>query len=142
MTTLTVSTTTGTTATATSRATGVLRPGLKAAALAAVATTGFAVVTHAAGVSYEIKGETIPALGFGQLTFVFSLVGIALADALARRGRHPQSTFIRTTVALTALSFVPDVVAQASSLTKVSLMATHVIAAAIVIPRLAARLAD
>ncbi|MEY2419444.1 MAG: hypothetical protein QOG90_2124 [Actinomycetota bacterium] len=135
MTTLTASTTVLPT-------TGVLRPGLKAAAVAAVATTAFAAVTHAAGVSYAIKGEAIPVLGFGQLTFAFSLVGVALAAVLARRARHAQSTFIRATVGLTLLSFIPDITAQASSATRLSLMLAHVIAAAIVIPQLAARLSD
>jgi hypothetical protein len=139
MTTLTAPT--AVTTTSTGRST-VLRPGLKAAAVAAVATTAFAAVTHAAGVSYEIKGEAIPILGFGQLTFMLSLLGIAIAAVLRRRGRHPQSTFIRTTVALTLLSFVPDLTAQAATGTKVSLMVSHVIAALIVIPRLAARLSD
>jgi hypothetical protein len=134
--------TTLTASTAVRPSTGVLRAGLKAAAVAAVATTAFAAVTHAAGVSYEIKGEAIPLLGFGQLTFMLSLVGVALAAVLARRANHAQSTFIRTTVGLTLLSFVPDITAQASSVTRLSLMATHVIAAAIVIPRLAARLSD
>ena len=141
MTTLTASTTATPSTTAGARA-NVLRPGLKAAVVAAVATTGFAVATHAAGISYKVRGEAIPALGFGQMTFLFSLVGIALAAAFARRARHPQSTFIRTTVALTVLSFVPDITAQAASATKLALMATHVIAAVIVIPRLAGRLAD
>src|SRR5689334_11837635 len=109
MSTATVSTEfTTTTGTATGRST-VLRPGLKAAAIAAVATTGFAAVTHALGVSYEIKGEAIPILGFGQLTFMLSLVGIAIAAVVGRRSRHPQSAFIRTTVALMLLSFVPDI---------------------------------
>ena len=139
-TTLTASTTVNSTSTRTTS--GVLRPGLKAAAIAAVATTGFAAVTHAAGVSYEIKGEAIPVLGFGQLTFMLSLVGIGIAAVLSRRARHAQSTFIRTTVGLTLLSFVPDVLAQASSVTRLSLMVSHVIAAAIVIPRLASRLSD
>lgn len=139
MTTLTVPTSTTTTV---APRTGVMRSGLKAAALAAVATTGFATVTHAAGVSYEIKGQAIPVLGFGQLTFMFSLVGIGLAAVLARRARHAQSTFIRTTVGLTLLSFVPDVAAQASAATRLSLIVSHVIAAAIVIPRLARRLSD
>lgn len=139
MTTLTAS---ATATTAAAVRANVLRPGIRAAAVAAVATTGFAVATHAAGISYKVKGEAIPALGFGQMTFLFSLVGIALAATLARRAHHPQSTFIRTTVALTALSFVPDITAQAASATKLALMTTHVIAAAIVIPRLAGRLAD
>jgi hypothetical protein len=141
MTTATVSHPVTTTTATTARST-VLRPGLKAAAIAALATTGFAAVTHALGVSYEIKGEAIPLVGFGQLTFMFSLVGVALAAVLRRRARHPQSTFIRATAVLTALSFVPDITAQATTLTKVCLMVTHVVAALIVIPRLAARLSD
>jgi hypothetical protein len=139
---MTTTTLSPTTTTTTSHRRTVLRPGVKAAAVAAVATTAFAAVTHAAGVSYEIKGEAIPILGFGQLTFMLSLVGVALAAIFGRRARHPQSTFIRTTVALTLLSFVPDITAQASSVTKLCLMATHVIAAAIVVPRLAERLTD
>jgi hypothetical protein len=43
-------------------------------------------------------------------------------------------------VALTALSLVPDAIADASTGTKLVLMLTHVVAASIVIPRLAARL--
>ena len=89
---------------------------------------------------YEAGSD--PVLGFGQMTFLFSLVGVALAAVLARRARHAQSTFIRTTVGLTLLSFVPDIAAQASSVTRLSLMVSHVIAAAIVIPRLAGRLSD
>jgi hypothetical protein len=120
----------------------VLRPGLEAAVVAAVATTAFAAVTHAAGVSYEIKGAAIPILGFGQLTFMLSVLGIAIAAGVRRWARHPQSTFIRATVALTLLSFVPDLTAQAATSTKVSLMISHVIAALVVVPRLAGRLSD
>jgi hypothetical protein len=40
------------------------------------------------------------------------------------------------------LSFVPDVLADAGAATKLGLMLTHVVAAAIVIPRLARPLAD
>jgi len=43
---------------------------------------------------------------------------------------------------LTALSFVPDVTADATTATKLTLMLTHVVAAAIVIPSLAASLSD
>jgi hypothetical protein len=47
---------------------------------------------------------------------------------------------VRTTVALTVLSFVPDVIAPAAPATKALLMLTHVVAAAIVIPAIARRL--
>ena len=59
---------------------------------------------------------------------------------MSRKARRPRSTFIRTTVALTVLSFVPDVIADATPATKALLMLTHLVAAAIVIPAVARRL--
>ena len=50
--------------------------------------------------------------------------------------------FLITTMALTMLSFVPDVTADAHTATKVALALSHVVAAAIVIPALASRLTD
>ncbi len=70
-----------------------------------------------------------------------ALIGVALARVLSRRATWPRSTFVRTTVALTALSIVPDLVIDASGGTKLVLILTHVIAAAIIIPTLATRLA-
>jgi Family of unknown function (DUF6069) len=58
------------------------------------------------------------------------------------RAARPQRTFTTTTVALTGVSFVPDLVIAASPATKLVLVATHVVAAAIVIPALAGRLAE
>ena len=69
-----------------------------------------------------------------------ALVGVLLALGLARWARRPRTTFVRTTVVLTVLSLVPDVVADASVTTKALLMLTHVVAAAIVIPAVARRL--
>jgi hypothetical protein len=43
-------------------------------------------------------------------------------------------------VVLTALSFVPDLTADATTATKVTLVAAHVATAAVIIPALAARL--
>jgi hypothetical protein len=85
-------------------------------------------------------GAPIPVLGFGVLTTVFSLVGLILAAVLSRTARTPRLTFIRTTVVLTALSLVPDVIADAQPATKALLMLTHLVAAAIVIPAVARRL--
>ena len=59
---------------------------------------------------------------------------------MSRKARRPRSTFIRTTVALTVLSLVPDVIADAAPATKALLMLTHLVAAAIVIPAVARRL--
>ncbi len=116
------------------------KTGFAAAAVASVATTAIAAAGHAAGISLDMGGAPIPVLGFGMLTAVFSLVGLALAAVLSRTVRHPRSTFVRTTVVLTAISLVPDVVADAGSATKALLMLTHLVAAAIVIPAVARRL--
>ena len=93
------------------------------------------------GISLDIGGAPIPVLGFGTLTAFFSLVGVVMAVAMARFARHPRSTFVRTTVVLTALSLVPDVIAPAAPTTKALLMLTHLVAAAIVIPAVARKLA-
>ena len=75
-----------------------------------------------------------------MLTALFSLVGLVLAAVLSRAARRPRSTFIRSTVVLTVLSLVPDVIADATPATKALLMLTHLVAAAIVIPAVARRL--
>ncbi|GAA3383122.1 DUF6069 family protein [Cryptosporangium minutisporangium] len=114
--------------------------GIVATATASVATPVVAAAGHAAGISLDIAGEPIPVPGFATLTALFSLVGLVLAVALRRFARHPRRTFFRTTVALTVLSLVPDLIADAASSTKVLLMVTHLVAAAIVIPAIAQRL--
>jgi len=114
--------------------------GVVATALASVATPVVAAAGNAAGISLDIAGAPIPVPGFATLTAVFSLVGVVLAVVLARFARHPRRIFVRTTVVLTVLSFVPDVIAPAAPATKALLMLTHVVAAAIVIPAVARRL--
>lgn len=118
------------------------RTGARAGLVAAGATAAYAAVVSAAGVSLAVGGEDVPVLGFAQVTFVCAMLGAAIAVVLARRARHAQQTFVRTTLALTALSFVPDVFADAPVGTRIALAVSHVIAAAIVIPALAARLSD
>jgi hypothetical protein len=112
------------------------KSGFGTAAIAAAVTTVVATALRAAGVPLEISGEEIPVLGFAQMVLLFSVIGVVMA-------RHMKaSTFLRTTVVLTVLSFAPDVLADTGAATKLGLMLTHVVAAAIVIPRLARPLAD
>ena len=75
-----------------------------------------------------------------MLTVIFSVVGLVIAAVLRRFARRPRTAWLRTTVALTVLSLVPDVLADAATSTKVLLMLTHLVAAAIVIPAVARRL--
>jgi hypothetical protein len=118
----------------------LVRAGVVAGVVAGAATSAFAAIVDAAGVSLKVGGEAIPVLGFAQVTFVATMIGTLLAVVLNRRAQHPARTFVRTTVVLTALSFVPDVLADAPNGTRLALAVSHVIAAAIVIPALASRL--
>ena len=116
--------------------------GVGAAAGASVATTLLAAAASAAGVSFaDSTGASIPVAGFAQLTLVFSLVGVGIAEIMARRARRPRRTFVRTAVALTALSVVPDLTFGFDAGSAATLITLHVIAAAIVVPVLAGRLA-
>ena len=136
-------TTTQTRTAATSTSIGrLLGAGLLATVAASVATSAVAAAGSAAGISLNVSGAPIPVAGFATLTAIFSVVGLVLATVLARFAKRPRTAFVRTTVVLTALSFVPDVLADATSGTKVLLMLTHVVAAAIVIPAVARRLAE
>ncbi len=130
-----------TTLSTTRRPSSLAGTGIASVAVASLATTVVAAIGHAAGISLDMGGEPIPVLGFGTLTAVFSLVGLVIAAVLSRWARHPQATFVRTTGLLTAVSLVPDAIADAGSATKALLMLTHLIAAAIVIPAVARRLA-
>lgn len=121
-------------------ATPVLRTGLTAVLLAAVATTSVAAAGRAAGIGLEMAGEPIPVPGFGVLTLVAGLVGVLLAAALSRWSRRPRRTFVLVTAALLAMSLVPDALADVAGDTRALLMTTHLVAAAIVVPALARRL--
>ena len=125
----------------TTRTGALIGTGLAAAALAGAATTSVAAAGTAAGISLDIDGAPIPLLGFAQLTVFFSVIGLALAVVLAYKARRPRRAFVRTTVVLTVLSLVPDAIAPAALDTKALLMLTHLVAAAIVVPAVARRLA-
>ena len=115
------------------------RPALVSGAVAAAATTAIAAVADAAGVSFETDGEPIPLMGFAQMTLIGVLLGLLIAR-LCRRATHPRAMFVRITVALTALSVVPDFTMSFDAASRIVLVLTHVAAAAIVVPVLARRL--
>jgi hypothetical protein len=120
----------------------VWKHGLAAAVVASVATTVLAAVASGAGISFaDSTGASIPIAGFAQLTLVFSLVGVGIAAVMARKARRPRPTFVRTAVALTVLSFVPDLTFGFGAGSAATLIALHIVAAAIVVPTLARRLA-
>jgi hypothetical protein len=134
--------TTNTIPTTESRHTPLWRSGALAGVAAAVATTAIAGVALAAQVPVAVEGEQIPLAGFAQLTLMCTAVGILLAKAMARWAAKPRRTFTAVAVALTALSIVPDLTMPATTATRIVLVATHLVAAAIVIPVIARRLPD
>jgi hypothetical protein len=136
-----MTTTVNTTRATTSTVGALIGTGVAAAVAASAATMALAAAGHAAGISLDMSGAPIPVAGFGTLTAVFSLVGVVIAVVLSRFARRPRRAFVRTTVVLTVLSLVPDALADAAPATKALLMLTHLVAAAVVIPAVARRLA-
>jgi hypothetical protein len=118
----------------------LLRDGAIATVLAAVATAAVATAGQAAGLSLDVAGAPIPTSGFAVMTLIFATLGLLIALALRRYAARPRTAWLRITVALTALSFTPDLLADAAPTTKALLMTTHLLAAALVIPAVARRL--
>jgi hypothetical protein len=118
------------------------KAGPVAGAAAGIATAAYARIAETAGVSLNVGGQAIPVLGFAQVTFVAAIIGTIIAVALAHRASRPRRTFLVTTFVLTFASFVPDALADAQAATKLTLVLSHVVAAAIVIPALTSRLSD
>jgi hypothetical protein len=119
----------------------VWKYGVAAAVVASVATTVLAAAASAAGVSFGGRtGASIPIASFPQLTLAFSLVGVGIAAIIARKADRPRRTFVRTAVALTALSFVPDLALGFDAASAATLITLHTLAAAIVVPTLTRRL--
>ncbi len=102
-----------------------------------------AALARAVGVDFEVPegGETIPLPGFATATCFFSVVGIALAAALRRWSARPAQRFVQTAVTLTAISLVPPLLSGADAATTLTLLALHLVAAAVMIPALARSLA-
>ncbi|GAA4756560.1 hypothetical protein GCM10023350_47710 [Nocardioides endophyticus] len=107
------------------------RSGLVTVVGGAVSTTLVALVLQAIGVGLEVGGEPIPALGFTQMVALGGVIGVVLARHLGR------TAYLRTTVVLTALSCVPSLALGDTVADKLGLVLTHVVAAAIIVPRLA-----
>ncbi|MFI2636112.1 DUF6069 family protein [Streptomyces collinus] len=122
--------------------------GILATLAGAVVTEAFALVARAAGVPMEAaspgatEAAEIPVGGFFGGVVFWSVAGIVLAVVFARWAERPARTFTVTTVALTALSLAgPAVAPHTATSTQIVLAASHVVAAAVVVPLLARRLA-
>ena len=105
-------------------------------------------VAQAAGVPMEVaenstkQPEQIPLVGYGMVIVGSTIVGLLLATALARWARRPRRTLVISAVVLTAFSALFPATTTATAATKVVLEFTHAIPAALIIPVIAAQLAD
>lgn len=106
--------------------------------LGAVAlTTAGAALARAVGVDLEVATEPIPLSGVAFVTGVFSATGVVMALAFLRWSGLPHVWFVRTTVALTAVSLVPPVLVDADAATTGTLIGLHLVAAVVMVPTLA-----
>lgn len=115
---------------------------------AAVVTPLVAAVAKAADVplavssSSDTAAEVIPTPSFAIPVLMAGAIGIVLALAFDRWAKRPAWAFVVTTVVLTVVSFAsPLMTENSTTATRVVLELAHVVAAAIVIPPIAARLA-
>ena len=131
------------TAVTTTRTSGrFARAGLVAGVCAAVVNLAVVAIAHASDVSFEVRGEEIPLIAFPQMTLFAAIIGVGLAAVLVRRARRPRAVFLTVTVGLSTLSLLPPVLVNTDTATRLVLELTHLVAAFIVIPAIASRLAD
>ena len=117
--------------------TSLRRTTVVAGAFGAAVITGAAAALHAAGVSFAVEGEMIPLAGFAQMTVLGAVIGGLLLAALNRAAAEPRRRFLQVTGVLTALSCIPSVALPDDVATRSTLVALHLLAAALIVPVLA-----
>lgn len=109
--------------------------GALAGAIAAMCTSIVAAISRAADVGLEVDGTGIPIPAFAWWTIVGAVLGVMSARLL--RQRRP---FIVVTTIAAVLSVVPAIAAPDDTATRAVLVATHLLAAGIIIPALGRQL--
>ena len=112
-----------------------------------IATEAYSWLARAVGVDFVfgVDGsarEDIPAFGFVGAVVMFGAIAILFAPAVARWAKSPRRTWNRTAWTLAVASLLPVApVAEGAVSTEVALGVAHLVAAAVVVPIVAARLA-
>ena len=142
MTATVATTTTTTTTTARHRSHPLLKATVLGGIVAAVTAMALAAVAHAAGVPLAVDGQAIPLLGFAEMTFVGAVLGGLVVAALNRWSGRARQRFL-----IIAARSRPRCPAsrpwpfRPTPPPSWSLVATHLVAAAIVVPVLVRRAA-
>jgi hypothetical protein len=127
----------------TTRTTGrFARAGLVAGLGAAVVNLVVVAIARGLDVTFGVRGEAIPPVAFPQMTLFAAVIGVGLAAGLVRWAGRARSVFLTVTIGLTALLVLPPLLVQTDTATRIALELTHLVAACIVIPAIASRLAD
>jgi Family of unknown function (DUF6069) len=123
--------------------------GLAATVAGAAVTALVAAVASAADVPLEVASssdaapEAIPVSGVAVLVVICGIVGVVMALGTNRWATRPARAFVVATTVLTAVSLVTPLIAEnATTATRVVLELNHLVAAAIIIPPIAYRLAQ
>lgn len=121
------------------------------AVIAGALVTGvYEVAARATGVPFDVAlpgtgvaPAAIPATGLAWAVAELGLIGVIIAVCLTRFAKRPRSTWKRTAWTLTAVSCIPSLVASTDSYaTNIMLVISHLVAAAVIVPVVAARLAE
>jgi hypothetical protein len=121
-----------------------------AATVAGIAVTALvAAIASAADVPLEVASssdaapEAIPIGGFVTIVAACGVIGVLMALAFDRWAKRPARTFVIVATVLTVVSFASPLIAEnATTATRVVLEICHVVAAAVIIPPIAYRLAQ
>lgn len=121
---------------------------ITAVLVGALVTGLYEFVTRAIGVPFNValpgaEPAAIPATGLAWAVAELGLIGLIIAVCLARFAKRPRSTWKRTAWTLTAISCIPSLIAATDSYsTNIMLVVSHFVAAVVIIPAIAARLAE
>ena len=123
------------------RTSGVWTTVAVATLAAAAGTEALVALAGAVGTDVAIQGQELKAGGCAVAVLMCMVAGAALLAAVRRWAASPARTWVRTAIALTALSVVPDLAVPDTAVgSRIVLMSAHMLAAAIIIPAVARRL--
>ncbi len=119
----------------------ILRTGGLLTLVAAVVNTVVAAIAKGAGNDLTVAGTKLNVVQFGISTLFAGILGTGIAH-LESRGKLPRRSFSIAATAGAVLSLVGPVTADATNSTRLLLAATHILAAAVIIPGVQRRVAQ